>query len=137
MADARTLAQALVHGAALTCPRCGEARLFHHYSKRVDACAHCGEDFVGLDADDGPTWLTIVLSTHAFWPVFMYLDRQSDMSASTELAIGLSVMTALVLFILPRARGLFVAHMWWTERRIASVMNGTAKHPDAVASAAP
>lgn len=119
MADASSLTQALFNGASLTCPRCGEGRLFSSYLKRVDACPHCGEGLVGLDADDGPAWLTIVLSTHALWPVFMYLDRVGSLSAFTQLAVNIVVLTALVLFILPRAKGVFIAHMWWLDRRPA------------------
>lgn len=117
MTKALTITDSLFNGAALTCPRCGEGRLFHRYLKRVDACPHCGENLYGLDADDGPAWLTIVLSTHAIWPVFMYLDRVGGISVAVQLLINVSVMIALVLFILPRAKGLFIAHMWWLERR--------------------
>ena len=34
-----------------------------------------------------------------------------------QLSINIVVLTALVLFILPRAKGLFIAHLWWLERR--------------------
>ena len=117
MTEEPTFKTALFNGVGLTCPRCGKGRLFSSYLKRVDACPHCRESFVGLDADDGPAWLTIVLSTHAFGPVFMLLDQQASLSIAAETGLGVAALTALVLFLLPRAKGLFVAQMWWLERR--------------------
>lgn len=126
MSDAPSLFDTLFNGVSMTCPRCGEGRLFSRYLKRVDHCPHCGENLVGLDADDGPAWLTIVLSTHALWPVFMFLDRVGSLSVFAQLSINIAVLTSLVLFILPRAKGLFIAHLWWLERRPGAIEDGEA-----------
>ena len=64
MSDAPTLTKTLLNGVKLNCPSCGAGEIFASYLKRRDACPHCGESFVGLDADDGPAWLTIGIAAH-------------------------------------------------------------------------
>ena len=69
MSDAPTLTRTLLNGVRLNCPSCGAGGIFASYLKRRDACPHCGESFVGLDADDGPAWLTIgIAARRSFGP---------------------------------------------------------------------
>src|SRR5271154_4917726 len=61
---ARDVPLAMRRGALLHCPNCGVGHLFRSYLKQVDACAHCGERFDYIRADDGPTWLTVLIVGH-------------------------------------------------------------------------
>ncbi|QGM45422.1 DUF983 domain-containing protein [Methylocystis heyeri] len=110
------LAETLWKGAKLTCPRCGEGKLFSSYLKRKDACDACGESFLGLDADDGPAWLTIGIVAHIVIPLLWLLERDGSLSYGTEFAILAAVTIGATLLTLPFAKGLFIAALWRIRR---------------------
>ena len=103
---------ALLRGARLHCPQCGEGDLFAGYLRQVPACSHCGLKTGDIRADDGPPWLTLITVGHLLAP-FMVLAFMSDalpMWLATALMAGLAV--GLCLVILPRAKGVFIAAIW-------------------------
>ena len=99
-------------GAVLRCPNCGVGHLFRSYLKQVDVCAHCGERFDYIRADDGPTWLTVLIVGHvvvAFALIVVSATNWStwfDVSFFSALAIGMS------LALLPSAKGIFIGIIW-------------------------
>ena len=111
------LKQTLLNGVKLKCPKCGVGGIFKSYLKRRDACPSCGESFHGLDADDGPAWLTIVLATHVAVPLLIVLEDFSGLGDYVQLFIVALVMTVLVLALLPRSKGLFISILWWNARK--------------------
>jgi len=111
------LSRTLLKGFLGKCPACGEGGLFRAYLKRRDACPDCGESFLGLDADDGPAWLTISIAAHVVVPLLYYLELSATLSYPVEVALLAVVTTAVVLFVLPFAKGLFIANLWWNERK--------------------
>jgi len=96
------------------CPCCGKGKLFRAYLKQVDACAVCGERFADIRADDGAPWLTMILVGHIFIPVMLVFVAMSNLSTWTEAAIWSVIFAALCLAILPRAKALFIAILWYT-----------------------
>ena len=115
MTIAPTLFRTLESGVRLRCPHCGVGKLFSSYLKRRDACDNCGESFAGLDADDGPAWLTIGVAAHIVIPLLIFLERDASLSYPAELMIVVLATIALVLLILPLSKGFFLAFLWWTR----------------------
>jgi uncharacterized protein (DUF983 family) len=115
-AAAPPLAETLWKGARLRCPRCGEGKLFSSYLKRKDACDSCGESFVGLDADDGPAWLTIGIVAHIIIPLLLVLERNGSLSYGVEFAILAVVTIVATLLTLPVSKGVFIAALWRIRR---------------------
>lgn len=119
MSDAATTARILWRGARMKCPSCGEGRLFKGYLTREDACPQCHESFEGLDADDGPAWLTIGLVAHIVVPLLIFLERGELMPYWREAGILIAVTIVSALFFLPVSKGFFVAALWLINRKPA------------------
>lgn len=56
--------QSVKRGAAFKCPKCGKGKLFYCYLKVNDRCPVCGEELFHHRADDAPTYLTILVTSH-------------------------------------------------------------------------
>lgn len=119
MSDAAATAKTLWRGARMKCPRCGEGRIFKGYLTRQDGCARCGESFDGLDADDGPAWLTIGLVAHIVVPLLIFLERGELMPYWQEAGILVFVTIVSTLVFLPISKGFFVAALWLIHRKPA------------------
>lgn len=111
------LLRTLMNGLIGKCPACGDGSLFRAYLKRRDACPGCGESFEGLDADDGPAWLTISIVGHVVIPLLFFLEAYATLSYPVEAAILIAASIVTVLLVLPFAKGLFIANLWWNERK--------------------
>ena len=116
MSDAAATARTLWRGACLKCPRCGAGSLFTRYLKRAQSCSACGENFEGLDADDGPAWLTIGVVAHIVVPLLIVLERSALLPYWQEAAILVAVALVTALLFLPVAKGIFVAALWLIHR---------------------
>lgn len=119
MSDDTPGKKSLMYGALLKCPRCGEGRLFKSYLKREDACPRCGESFGGLDADDGPAWLTIGLAAHIIVPLVIMLERGELLPIWLEISVLAAATIACVLALLPVSKGFFIAALWLIARKRA------------------
>lgn len=104
--------QALLRGLMRRCPRCGRGRLFAGYLQRQARCTDCGESFAGLDADDGPAWLTIGMTVPVVSLLMIALEREAALPLFAEAALLVGVAIACVLTLLPRAKGFFIAALW-------------------------
>jgi uncharacterized protein (DUF983 family) len=120
MSDAGTTARTLWRGASLKCPRCGGGGLFTSYLKRAESCSACGESFEGLDADDGPAWLTIGIVAHIVVPLLIVLERGALLPYWQEAAILVVVAIVTALAFLPVSKGIFVAALWLFHRKPAA-----------------
>lgn len=116
-AAAPPLRTALLRGLMLACPKCGVGRLFKSYLKREDACPHCHESFEGVEADDGPAWLTIGVTAHIVVPLLIFLESKELLSYGAEMAVVLLTTIVSVLAFLPVCKGLFIAAIWATSRK--------------------
>ena len=98
------------------CPNCGRGRLFSSYLAQTATCSACGEDFSGIHADDGPAWF-VMLSTGAIvMPPTLYLAIHEMMPDWAVIVLLLILTAAIALFLLPRAKGLFIAILWRVAR---------------------
>lgn len=83
----------------------------------ADVCDACGEDFTAVRAEDGPAWLTILVTG----PLVVPLALAAEALLSPPLWISLAVWPALALglaaSVLPRAKGAFIALLWNVRRR--------------------
>lgn len=116
MTDTPTTLTCLMRGARGRCPACGAGKIFIAYLKPVERCPACGESFDGLDADDGPAWLTIGLVAHIAIPLLIYLEMHAALLWWRE---GMIVMTATVvsaLALLPVSKGIFIAALWLMKK---------------------
>jgi len=108
----RPVKPAIMRGLRLKCPSCGTGPLMKSYLTTRDTCAVCGEEFFHHRADDGPAYLTILVSGHIIAPALLivFTTFRPD---PTLMAVGfVTVFVALALFLLPRFKGMLVAIQW-------------------------
>ncbi len=115
----QTLSTTLLRGLRERCPKCGDGKLFQAYLKPKEACPVCHENFVGIRADDGPAWLTIILMGHISVPVAIYLAMSTALPAAEALTILLAFTSGATLLILPHAKGIFFALVWRNRQKPA------------------
>ncbi len=109
------LAIALGRGLTFRCPACGEGRLFRSFLKQVEACEACGEPLGEIRADDGPAWLT-VLVLGPFLVGITFFVSFSALPLWLSLPVAAVAVTSLVLLLLPRIKGMFIAALWLSAR---------------------
>ncbi len=110
--DASQMKPALLRGACLKCPRCGEGKLLRGYLKVADGCTSCGLDLTPQRADDGPAYIVILFVAHLIAVclplMFSWLGDNPVLIA----AILGSATVLLSLLMLPLVKGMFVALQW-------------------------
>jgi uncharacterized protein (DUF983 family) len=110
----RPVFKSLMRGIRRRCPHCGEGALLSGYLKPRTSCPQCGEDFSAIRADDGPAWATLLVLCHVIVPLMLYLGRDDSIPVAVAIAILMTVMLVGVYFVLPRAKGAFIALIWAT-----------------------
>lgn len=103
---------AIWHGFSGRCPKCGDGRLFRAYLKPVDACDRCGEPLGGIRADDGPAWLTVLVTGHVVVGIALFVEINFALPLWVSLAIFVSATLVAALAFLPRAKGIFIGAIW-------------------------
>jgi uncharacterized protein (DUF983 family) len=103
---------AAYRGACLTCPRCGRGKLFRAYLKLVERCAACNEKLAHIRADDGPAWLTILIVGHVVGGLLLYSEMRAPMPVAVSIGVFLTLAVAMILYLLPRAKGVFAGIIW-------------------------
>ncbi|MFZ4762999.1 MAG: DUF983 domain-containing protein [Alphaproteobacteria bacterium] len=94
------------------CPQCGQGKLLVHYIKPVNECNHCDANITEIKADDGPAWLTILITGHLLAPAMLSFIPQSTWPEWLLMIIWPFIALILALLILPRAKGVFIAMLW-------------------------
>jgi uncharacterized protein (DUF983 family) len=107
--------RSLLYGLMLRCPRCGEGKLFESYLKQREACSHCHENFKDIKADDGSASPTIFVTALVIVPLLIFLERSEFFPDWAVLLICLVAASAMVLVLLPRSKGFFIAAVWTTS----------------------
>lgn len=97
------------------CPGCGHGRLFASYLKQVDRCEVCGEPWGHIRADDAPPWLTILIVGHIVVPIAIVLISEALLPDWALMSILPTLALGLTLLILPRAKAVFLAAIWFTR----------------------
>mgnify|MGYP001233178594 CR=1 FL=1 len=114
LADRQFSFSVLWRGIQKRCPKCGVGAVLTGYLKPASSCSHCGEDFSHISADDGPAWLTLLIVGHAIVPLILVFGRDNAIPAWFSIT-SLTLITLVgVYFILPRAKGAFIALIWVT-----------------------
>ncbi|MBI1258525.1 MAG: DUF983 domain-containing protein [Chloroflexi bacterium] len=108
---------ALRNGLRLKCPRCGVGKLFKSYLKQQDHCPHCAESFEGISADDGPAWLTILIVGHIVVLTVLHMDQTGYATLHLEMAVAALMTLILALIVLPFAKGVFIAALWYLREK--------------------
>ena len=96
----------------MRCPKCGSTPLFASYLRAVDHCPACHEAWGQIRADDGPTWLTIVIVGHIMAPILVIAVPETMWPEWVSLVVWLGLALVLSLLVLPRAKALFIAMIW-------------------------
>jgi uncharacterized protein (DUF983 family) len=114
LADRQFSFSVLWRGIQKRCPQCGVGAVLTGYLKPASSCSHCGEDFSHISADDGPAWLTLLIVGHAIVPLMLVFGRDNAIPAWFSIT-SLTLITLFgVYFVLPRAKGAFIALIWVT-----------------------
>lgn len=110
--DMRPLGQSLLRGLRCKCPACGAAPLLRGFLTVRDTCPACGEDFSHARADDGPAYLTMLVTLKTVTPLMVVTMFAYDPNP-VLLFVGFTILlVALSLFLLPRFKGMIVALQW-------------------------
>jgi uncharacterized protein (DUF983 family) len=107
--------QAMIRGFLQRCPHCGKGHLFRAYLKQVDACSACGEAFGHIRADDGPAWLTVMVTGHVIVALMMSVEALLTMPLWISVSLFSTLSGAMVLGLLQRAKGIFIGLIWQTK----------------------
>ena len=110
--EPRDLSRAIRRGALGRCPNCGRGRLFRAYLKPVERCAECSEPFGHIRADDGPPWLTVLIVGHVVVAAALIVEANAMWPLWWSMLFFASLAFALVLAVLPRAKGVFIGAIW-------------------------
>ncbi len=108
----RPVKPAVMRGLRLKCPNCGSGPLMRGYLKVRDHCAVCGEELHHHRADDGPAYLTILVTGHIIAPLIFWVFatfRPDPLIMAMGFTIG---FVSVALFLLPRFKGMFVGLQW-------------------------
>jgi uncharacterized protein (DUF983 family) len=111
-ADERSAAGAVLRGARLTCPACGEGRLYRAYLAVADHCPACRTELLHHRADDAPPYFTIFIVGHIVVAGVLALEQAWQPETWVHLAIWVPLTLALSLALLPRVKGALVGLQW-------------------------
>jgi uncharacterized protein (DUF983 family) len=70
-----------------------------------------------IRADDGPAWLTILLTAHLVVPLSIYVATHDVVPQTVGLTLMLFLTLAISLLILPRSKGLFISVIWLLSQK--------------------
>jgi len=110
--DERPLRRSLFRGLRCKCPSCGSGPMLKGFLKVRDHCSVCGEELHHHRADDGPAYLTILLTGHLMIPVIMVIWETYRPEPAMMAAILVVICVTIALYLLPRMKGLIVAFQW-------------------------
>ena len=108
----RKTAEAMMRGARLHCPACGEGSLYKKYLKVADTCSSCGEELHHHRADDAPAYFTISIVGHIVVGGILVLERIYSPETWVHMALWLPLTLLLSLALLPVIKGALVGLQW-------------------------
>ena len=94
------------------CPACGKGRLFAGYLKQAPACTDCGAATGGIEAEDGPPWLTVLLLGPLLSALAFIAARREDWPLWIRLAGLGTFAVGAVLIALSRIKGGLIGALW-------------------------
>ena len=108
----RDTRQSLRRGWQRRCPRCGKGRVFEGYLQVRDSCDVCGLDFTPQRADDGPSYVTILVVGHLMAPGLHIAYSFDDPNPMVVAVVLCAIAAALCLLLLPRIKGALINYQW-------------------------
>lgn len=108
----RNASQAILRGARLRCPSCGEGHLFKAYLKVADSCPKCGEDLHHHRADDAPAYFTITIVGHIVVAGALLLEKGFAPETWVHMVLWVPLTLILCLGLLPVVKGALVGLQW-------------------------
>lgn len=108
----RQIGLALWRGWQRKCPNCGGGPMFKGFLTVRRSCPSCGEQLDHHRADDLPAWATILIVGHLIGPLLLYLEVEYQPPLWVHWAIWPALCVGLVMFLLPRVKGMVVAMQW-------------------------
>lgn len=103
---------AIAKGMRHRCPACGQGALYRGYLKLVPACEACGEDLSHARADDGPAYLSILVTAKVMGTAMLLVYETFQPSPYVLAGTFSAGVVAMALALLPRFKGLIVGVQW-------------------------
>jgi uncharacterized protein (DUF983 family) len=126
--EQRNVWQAIKRGLVCKCPRCGNGNLFRAFTKPVDNCSVCAEDFTPQRADDLPAYLVVTIVGHIVLGGFLATEMLTELEGWTHLAIWVPITIIMSLALLQPIKGGVIALQW------ANYMHGFGGEDDHIVS---
>ncbi len=108
----RPLGQAILRGLRCKCPACGQASMMQGFLTVASVCPACNEDLSHQRADDGPAYLTMLVTLKTVTPLMVASMFIWDLHPAVLFGLFAMLLVALSLFLLPRFKGMIVAFQW-------------------------
>lgn len=105
----------ILRGLRCHCPACGRGRLYKTYLSPFETCELCHARIGDIRADDGPSWLTILLLGPILVLLALYISR-AGLSPLISYPLLLAVVLVSVIGALPRVKGGFIGALWHLQR---------------------
>ncbi len=106
----------ILRGIRCACPACGRGRLYRTYLKPFDKCASCHASIGDIRADDGPSWLTILLLGPFLVLLTLGISRAHYSPWISYPLLG-ALILILVIGALPRVKGGFIGALWYLQKQ--------------------
>lgn len=103
---------AIRRGLRRRCPNCGEGALFDSYLGLASACPACDEDLSYARADDGPAYLSMLVTAKVMGTAMLFFYERVLPSPWVLFAIFGTGVVVMALWLLPRFKGMIVGIQW-------------------------
>lgn len=103
---------AIAKGLRQRCPNCGEGSIFTGYLKLASRCPACGEDLSHARADDGPAYLSMLVTAKVMGTAMLVVFEAFQPSPYVLAGVFSVGVVAMALYLLPRFKGLIVGVQW-------------------------
>lgn len=110
--ETRDTGQAMLRGARLCCPSCGNGRLFNHFTTVVEHCAVCREDMSPQRADDAPPYVVITIVGHLIVGAALMLEKTLHPPLWVHFSLWLPLTIIATLLLLPPVKGAIIGFQW-------------------------
>jgi uncharacterized protein (DUF983 family) len=106
------LGRSILRGLAGRCPACGRGELFWRYLKVSQRCPDCEHELGAYPADDGPAYVTILLTGHLVVAPMLFFPIVWRSPAIYSAPIAMAGLAAVTLTALPRVKGGWIGLMY-------------------------
>ena len=108
----RLVKPALLRGWKRKCPNCGSGPMMDGYLAVRDECAVCSQELYHQRADDGPAYITILISGHILAPLMLVIFEWYRPDPLLLAVCFILIFITSALFLLPRVKGAFIGLQW-------------------------